>query len=207
MSGRVDNSTPLHEVIRNTFGKEVYKIDTEDIRDMDLVQDLLVALAQVKQAMIKEPIQSRRPNEVGNYIEPYVLDALNGMQGYTAQKPKTKSGKGQSTGYPDILVTDKHQRASYLECKTSSEGRKKKGMRTFYLSEPSNLETAKVTLNARHLAVLFTMKEENQKYIPTEVLLIDIYALPCKLKKEWNSDNIRLLQQPQWGEAGLDKLS
>jgi len=66
MSGRVDNSTPLYEVIRNTFGKEVYKIDTEDIRDMDLVQDLLVALAQVKQAMIKEPIQSRRPNEVGN---------------------------------------------------------------------------------------------------------------------------------------------
>jgi len=206
MSGRVDNSTPLYEVIRSTFGKEVYKIDAEDIRDMDLVQDLLVALAQAKQAMIKEPIQSKRPNEVGNYIEPYVLDALNGMQGYTAQKPKTKSGKGQSTGYPDILVTDKHQRASYLECKTSAEGRKRKGMRTFYLSEPSNLETAKVTLDARHLAVLFTMKEENQKYIPTEVLLIDIYALPCKLKKEWNSDNIRLLQQPQWSGADFDKL-
>jgi len=183
MGGMTDSGTPLHKVIKNIFGRKVFKIDTGDSRDAVLVRDLQEALGQARRAMVEKPIQSKRPNEVGNYIEPYVLAALNQMPGYRAEKPKTQSGKGQSTGYPDILVTDMHQRASYLECKTSTEKRKQQGMRTFYLSEPRSRETAKVTLDARHLLALFTMKEESQKYTPTGVSLIDIYALPCNLKK------------------------
>jgi len=144
MGGMTDSGTPLPKVIKNIFGRKVFKIDTGDSRDAELVRDLQEALGQARRAMVEKPIQSKRPNEVGNYIEPYVLAALNQMHGYRAEKPKTQSGKGQSTGYPDILVTDMHHRASYLECKTAHRKKKTAGHENFLsvrAAQPGNGES------------------------------------------------------------------
>lgn len=194
----MSNEVPLHQVIEFIFGKMVLKINTKCPKDEELVGDILKALDHARYVIDGNPIQSARPNEVGNLIEGPIRNALGDLHGYTAEIPRNRIGKKQSSGYPDILLTDKYGRFTYVECKSANALRKKLGMRTFYLSQPEDIKTAKVNEDARHLVALFTMNKEERGYIATEATLIDIYELPCKLKQEWNSDNKRMHQQPKW---------
>ena len=81
------------------------------------------------------------------------LDLARGPKaGLTAARPTSQSGLGKSTGYPDILVLDQSNRATYLECKIFAHGSAETTMRSFYLS-PS--ESFKVSIDARHLLLAF----------------------------------------------------
>ena len=75
--------------------------------------------------------------------------------GLKAARPTSEKGKGKATGYPDILVRDCSNRATYLECKIFAHGAPESTMRSFYLS-PS--ESFKVSLDARHLLLAFGME-------------------------------------------------
>ncbi|MDD9801602.1 MAG: hypothetical protein OXU53_03440 [Deltaproteobacteria bacterium] len=194
----MSNEVPLHQVIEFIFGKTVLKINTNYPKDAELVRDILEALDRARHTIDGNPIQSARPNEVGNLIEEPIRNSLSALRGYTAEIPRNRIGKKQSSGYPDILLTDKYGRFTYIECKSANALRKNQGMRTFYLSQPDDIKTAKVNKEARHLVALFTMSKEDRGYIATEATLIDIYELPCKLKQEWNSDNRKMHQQPKW---------
>jgi len=110
----MSNEVPLHQVIEFIFGKQVLKINTKCPKDEELVCDILKALERARYAIDRNPIQSARPNEVGNLIEMPIRNALSDLHGYTA------------------------------------------------------------------------------------ATLIDVYDLPCKLKREWNSNNTKMDQQPQW---------
>ena len=61
----------------------------------------------------KQGIFTRRPNEAGNHIEPFVVFALRKVE-LRADKPRTKSGKIKVAGYPDIEITDRQGRIIYL---------------------------------------------------------------------------------------------
>lgn len=76
-------------------------------------------------------IQSPRPNEVGNHIEPFVKDALNSL-GMKAEIPLTSNGKHQSAGYPDVFIQDVDNRITYLECKTYNQKSIGSSFRAFY---------------------------------------------------------------------------
>jgi hypothetical protein len=140
------------------------------------------------------PIRRPRPNEVGNDVEAYVMRALP-QAGLTAVRPTSKSGLGKATGYPDILIRDRGNRATYLECKIFAHGSAETTMRSFYLS-PS--ESFKVSVDARHLLLAFGMEaspisgSRDSLYIPKSYKLIDLHDLLCDVKYEFNSDNRRL---------------
>ncbi len=115
--------------------------------------------------------------------------------GLHAARPTSQAGKGKSTGYPDILVRDSANRATYLECKIFAHGTAETTMRSFYLS-PS--ESFKVSVDARHLLLAFGMDaspitgSRDSTYVPKSYKLIDLHDLPCDVKYEFNSDNRRL---------------
>lgn len=115
--------------------------------------------------------------------------------GLTAARPTSQAGLGKSTGYPDILVRDSENRATYLECKIFAQGTAETTMRSFYLS-PS--ESFKVSVDARHLLLAFGMHaspiagSRESTYVPKSYKLIDLHDLLCDVKYEFNSDNRRL---------------
>jgi len=134
-------------------------------------------------------IERPRPNEVGNDMEPFVIDALKAV-GLDAATPKTRDGKGKSTGYPDVRI-ETDGLPIYFEVKTYAAKNHDTTQRSFYLS-PSN--DPKVVEDAFHLIVGFEIEREGNHYWPVAFEIVDLYGLDCDMKSEFNSDNKRLYE-------------
>lgn len=185
---------PFSVIVKSLAEQQVIQINKADPADIELLKKLETAIQLCAAELKSVPIKRPRPNEVGNDVEAYVMRALPNA-GLNAARPRSKSGLGKSTGYPDILVRDDQNRATYVECKIFAQGSAETTMRSFYLS-PS--ESFKVCLDARHLLLAFGMEarpisgSRDSMYIPKSYKLIDLHDLLCDVKYEFNSDNRRL---------------
>lgn len=188
---------PFGLIMKSMSGHPILPME----RDLEADQVLIEQLAHVAQLtgelVRAKPIRRNRPNEVGNDIEMYVIEAAAKL-GFTAERPKARSGKLKSTGYPDILLTGEDGRPTYVECKIFGEGSELTTMRSFYLSPSDDF---KVTMAARHLLLAFGVDREpipqsrDSLYRATSFKLVDLSGLKCDVKYEFNSDNQRLYQE------------
>lgn len=185
---------PLSVIIKSIAGHAVIPIDRGAAEDRLLIDTLCEAAKLAGAALRKAPIIRPRPNEVGNDVEAYVLEAIQKL-GLECRRPTTASGTLKSTGYPDLLVTDKAKRPVYIECKIFASGSAATSMRSFYLSPSDNF---KVTQDARHLLLAFEMDAvsvpgtRNSSFTAVSYKLVDLHDLLCDVKYEFNSDNRRL---------------
>lgn len=185
---------PFSTVVRSLSGHSIVPIAQQDAADIDLIERLSRAARLCGEEIRKKPILRPRPNEVGNDVEPYVMDAVRAA-GLNCERPPTATGSLKSTGYPDILVQDSSGRPTYLECKIYSANTANTSMRSFYLSPSDNF---KVCQDARHLLMAFEMDavavsgSRNSEYRAVAFKLVDLHDLLCDVKYEFNSDNRRL---------------
>lgn len=136
-----------------------------------------------------------RMNEVGIVLEQIMGDCLR-AEGVECERPKTRSGRGQAAGYPDLTFMWKGQRY-YLEIKTFSSDTLDSSQRTFYFSVSDD---PKVTESGFHLLVGFEMdKQDDTDYRILAYHLVDLRELPCKVKVEYNASNRDLYGNPQLG--------
>jgi len=136
----------------------------------------------------KKGIKSNRPNEVGNYIEPFIKESLNKV-GLKADTPIDKNGKKKSMGYPDIeiLFNNHHY---YLEVKTYNIKNINTTQRAFYFSPSAN---SKITKNAPHLLISYQIeKGANGSYYAKHWRLYSLENLKVDLKHEFNQSNRKL---------------
>ncbi len=98
---------PFDIVIRAMTGFKVIVFDKNKKEDKKLLQNLSKAAKIAAQKVAKTGgIKRPRPNEVGNDLEPFIEIALKEVGYADAGKPRGKSGKGKSAGYPDREFTD-----------------------------------------------------------------------------------------------------
>ena len=168
---------------------EVERFDTTIPANEVTLQTLSKAMRDAGRAVQQKPIVRPRPNEVGNDMEPYVIRALR-ARGFDAAAPRTKAGRGKSTGYPDIRL-GMTGLPIYIEVKTYAAANHTTTQRSFYLSPAEN---PKVYENGHHLLVGFEMVEDGNAYIPAAFEMVDLYGLDCDMKSEFNSDNRRLYE-------------
>lgn len=120
-------------------------------------------------------------------MEPFVKAALREV-GLNAQTPTNSLGKAQTTGYPDIEITD--QTPCYIELKSYNATTADTTQHTFYYS-PS--EQPKVTRDALHLLLAFQLErtEHDGKtvFVPVHWKLIALQNLQVHLKFEFNQSN------------------
>ena len=187
----------LKEIAKNLWQTNIIPVNPNDDKDRQLIDDLKKATVATLADIKRQPIYKRRPNEVGNAIEPYIENAINRLDGYKAQRPTNKQGKAQSSGYPDLLVRDSTGRYSYVECKTYNKESIDSSLRAFYLSPPKKKSHAKVIHDARHIVIsLHINKRRNGGYIAKGFKILDICNLRCTLKEEWNAHNKELFRHP-----------
>jgi len=180
---------PFEVVIKGLCDVEVVKFDRYNADSQILIDQISGAMRSACQSVQAHPIERPRPNEVGNDMEPFVIEALKSI-GLDAATPKTRDGKGKSTGYPDVRI-ETDGLPIYFEVKTYAARNHSTTQRSFYLS-PSN--DPKVIEDAHHLIVGFEIKREGNLYWPVAFEIVDLYGLDCDMKSEFNSDNKRLYE-------------
>lgn len=175
---------PFPVVIEALTNCRVLEFD-RDI-NKDILELLIEASAQAGEAAAKSGVVADRPNEAGNRIEPFVIDAFRNV-GFAAGKPRTISGKVKVTGYPDIELHHRSGWSGYLDCKTFATKSLSSTFRAFYLS-PS--QEPKITRNAVHLLLSFQLQiKGGNTYIPISWHLYDLHGLVVQVKHEFNASN------------------
>lgn len=190
---------PFDTVIRVFFRTRVLPF-TDSIEDKQLLTDLIQAATVAGQKARREGLFASRPNEAGNKIEPFLLNALV-QRGLTATVPKTAAGKTQSMGYPDIHLVDRVGRHTYIEVKTNEhtvDVVRSGGLRTFYLSPPKP-NKSKIVYDARHLVVGFGLEKISKSgqtcFVPRNWKIVSLHGLKVNLKYEFNTNSKGIYRQ------------
>jgi len=181
---------PLSDVIESISGYKVIPFEKEDPKNQEILKKLKKAADLAGKSINEKGIVLRRANEVGNHIEPFVKEALINV-GFNADIPKTKSGKKQAAGYPDLAFWDEKGFFGYLECKTYNFRNLSSNQRTFYLS-PS--KSFKITRDAPHLIISYEIYVDGTSgnkniYKCKKWKILTAENLPMKVKHEFNSSN------------------
>jgi len=179
---------PFNLAIEAMTGYRVLEFDIGNGTHKKLLDLLVRAAIDAGNEINRTGIVSKRVNEVGNKVEPFVRSALERIPGVTAVVPETRIGKRKSAGYPDIeIVAD--DTLCYLECKTFNPDTADTTQRSFYLS-PS--DEFKVTRDALHFLLSYEIQPESGRYTASRFKLLTIESLLLDVKHEFNSDNKRL---------------
>ena len=180
---------PYPIAIKALTGCEVLCFDLSNPDNQQLLELLKDAAQTAGDEAYNQSIFTRRPNEAGIHIEPFVVSALKKV-GLRADKPRSKSSKIKVAGYPDIEIKDNQGRIIYLDCKTYNTATKNQSFRTFYFS-PS--KDPKITKDAFHLLLSFELTSEERKgqraFVPISWQLYTLENLKVQVKHEFNASN------------------
>lgn len=121
---------------------------------------------------------SGRVNEFGNHMEKVLANTSKRFS-----KPTKKSGKKQSTGYPDLTITSDNL-VVYPEIKVFNKGSDNGGMRSFYLSTFD-----KITSDAVHVVIGF---EHVDKTLTGVYHIVDMQNKTLTIKVEFACGNNEL---------------
>jgi hypothetical protein len=184
-----------------------FKVLTFEAKENKELLDLLIKASHLGgQRAFKEGIFTVRPNEAGNQIEPFVMEALREV-GLNADKPLSKSGIRKVAGYPDIEVRDKSGQIIYIDCKTYNTKTKDQTFRTFYFS-PS--KDPKITKDAFHLLISFELdmaeRKEKRVFVPISWQIYTLDKLKVQVKHEFNASNKDLYKKENLLAEGKIKL-
>lgn len=130
----------------------------------------------------------RRINEVSALFEDALLNEISAHPDFTCDFPKTKDGKTQRSGYPDLRVEHLPTKTvAYLDPKLFEAKSISSSFRTFYY-EPSPDRT-KVTEDALHLLIGFPHDGQTRAWTFTAPKLVDLSKLEVTLKAEFSASN------------------
>ena len=179
-------------------GCDVIAFDKNKTDDKELLIDLIKATQIAARDANQKGIFTRRENEVGNHIEPFMIEALNKI-GLKADRPQTREGKKKAVGYPDIFVLDKKDRPNYIECKTYNKRNFQTTQRSFYFSPANKPTDFKVIYDARHIIISFEIDKMErggkEAFVPIHWKIFSTENLVGQIKNEFNSSNKQIYRK------------
>ena len=193
MESEVDlKGIPFAEVVQATTGHQVIPLNPGSETDRALLARVGRALDKVLMQMNAPDSPAQQPkriNEASSHFENAIKKALNEIEGFACDFPKTTAGKTQRSGYPDLRLVDKASgRVVYLDPKLFAAGSRSSSLRTFYF-EPKK-ETNKINDDAHHLIIGIEHdagKLGQWKFLRWE--LVDLSGFHVRLKAEFQGSN------------------
>lgn len=188
---------PFSSVIFNTTGKRVLAIDAKNEADQRVIHGLTEVLGKAMKRMNApdSAIQNvARINEVSSHVEELLRELINAVPGLSCDFPRTREGRIQRSGYPDLRIVDAaSQRIFYLDPKLYAVGSRDSSFRTFYF-EPK-ITTNKVRDDAVHLIAGFEHEPKNTgRWNLTRWDLVDLAHFKVRLKAEFQGSNHDIYQ-------------
>jgi hypothetical protein len=182
---------PFPEIVKAATGKQVLAVDLKDETQRELISKICNSAAEVMRQMnTPDSIaqKQRRINEVSSHFEDELKKLLNEVPGLSCDFPRTKEGKVQRSGYPDLRLEDKKSgRIIYLDPKLYEAGGRSSTLRTFYF-EPKS-DTGKIHDDAIHLIVGFEHTGKVGEWKFTNWELVDLSKFRVRLKAEFQGSN------------------
>lgn len=179
-TGHRDARLSVETIVENAFGKRVLPWEG---KYRDIFHEAIRCGAET---FNQRGCSADRMNEISTKVEDCLMEAFR-VSGISAALPKTRTGRTQRSGYPDLRVEVEGQ-VYYLEVKTYSAQSRTSSHRAFYLS---NSPDPKILEDAIHLLVGFEVEKRNDNsYRVTRFLCRDIRELACKVKIEFNASNL-----------------
>ena len=83
---------PFSLIVKSMSGHVLIPMERSNHLDVKLTAKLVQVAILTAELVRKKPIRRNRPNEVGNDIEPFVMQAAIQL-GMSAERPRTASGK------------------------------------------------------------------------------------------------------------------
>jgi hypothetical protein len=174
----------FQDLVEATSEFKLHPVDLKLPEDKELVEDLSAAFKHFIAFSNKTGTRftATRINDVSRHIEEVLVEQM--------QKTGLKARILGEAGYPDIELTDKHDRISYLEVKISSK-QKLTSFRTFYYTSGKKIKS-----DARHLLIgLYFSETADKHWKVDEWELIDLSKLLVSLKAEFNASNIDIFTE------------
>lgn len=184
------------DVVQATCGHDIKRFDLENPIHAELQTLILSFGTDISQEMSQPtaPVRkNRRINEASKYFEDAIRARFQGDRRFSCSIPKTREGKEQRSGYPDLRI--EHLASGsvfYLDPKLFEESSKKSSFRTFYFEPGKN---HKITEDAVHLLMGFPHDGLTQRWIFGIPTLVDLHQLKVKLKTEFSASNRDLYKQ------------
>ena len=187
------SSFPFARVIRETTGHRIIPLAPKPYHT-PLREHLLEAAVKVSRQMSAPDSPARekgRINEVSALFEEALLREISAHPDFTCTIPKTKEGKTQRSGYPDLRVEHLPSgTVAYLDPKLFEDKSITSSFRTFYY-EPSP-DRSKVTEDALHLLLGFPHDGETGAWTFARPEFVDLSGLEVTLKTEFSASNREL---------------
>jgi hypothetical protein len=182
----------FNEVILAATGKKVLSFDPRSETDQRVTKQISGVLDEVMRRMNAPDSAVQkvgRINEVSSHVENLLRELLTATPGLSCDFPRTKEGRVQRSGYPDLRIVEAaSQRVFYLDPKLYAAGSRHSSFRTFYF-EPK-ITTNKVTDDAVHLIVGFEHAPKNGgRWNFTRWDLVDLSHFKVRLKAEFQGSN------------------
>lgn len=178
------------KVIASTCEVNALPFDKTNPIHQDLHQVITNAAAEVSLAMSQTGAavrKNRRINEASKHFEDALQARIEANEAYSCTIPKTRQGKAQRSGYPDLRIEHLESgTVAYLDPKLFEEKSRTSSFRTFYF-EPS--KTHKVTEDAIHFLIGFPHDGKTRLWTFGKPELIDLFELNVKLKTEFSVSN------------------
>ncbi len=179
------------KLIESSTGTLVIPFNPRDPIDAEVLDCLDSALGTILKRFNRPdtPTNSeRRINEVSSHFETALLEELDRAPELSCGYPRTKEGKLQRSGYPDLMIRHlQSDRVIYLDPKLVEEGSLDSSLRTFYFT-PRN-ETNKVLHDANHLLVGIEHDGNTGKWKFLRWHLVDLTRFRVTLKAEFQASN------------------
>ena len=178
-------------VIQASTGKLIFPVDPTDPADAEIIEGIRAAIKKVLARFNQKnsPTSSeKRINEVSSYFEEALLEEVNAMPELTCEYPRTKEGKLQRSGYPDLRIVHKETgTVTYLDPKLVETGSLDSSLRTFYFTPKK--ETSKVLDNAHHLLIGIEHDGNTGNWKFLRWHLVDLSDFVVRLKAEFQASN------------------
>lgn len=178
------------KVIEATCEVNILPFDQTNAVHQNLRLFITATASEVSKAMSQPGAiirENRRINEASKHFEDALQSRIQANPEYSCTIPKTREGKEQRSGYPDLRIEHLESGTiAYLDPKLFEEKSRKSSFRTFYF-EPS--KTHKVTEDAIHLLIGFPHDGKARQWTFGKPELIDLFQLTVKLKTEFSASN------------------
>ncbi len=188
LSSVTGNEFIFSNVIDKTCGVKILKSDSSHAPLLAAIEEAGLKVSKLMSQLDSPAREKRRINEVSALFENALRTEIDSHPDFSCASPKTKDGKTQRSGYPDLRVEHLPTgTVAYLDPKLFEAKSIKSSFRTFYY-EPSETNT-KVTEDALHLLLGFPHDGKTREWTFAKPHLVDLSNLTVTLKTEFSASN------------------